>query len=151
MTNKFFKKLGYGYILLPVIIFFLGWLKLWIAIPLCIILLIIFFRIVNNEQSKLLFASQLCLHNLLPAIIVILLWVYFSGIGGLVFQNKDHWWKNEIFNLLVTEKWPVVSDNRGLIFHYWNISCIQNGGLDFNFQVVQHNYSGSLTRQSMRG
>lgn len=43
MTNKFFKTLGYGYILLPVIISFLGWLKLWIAIPLCIILLIIFF------------------------------------------------------------------------------------------------------------
>lgn len=50
MTNKFFKTLGYGYILLPVIFFFLGWLKLWIAIPLCIILLIIFLE--SSIMSK---------------------------------------------------------------------------------------------------
>lgn len=46
--------------------------------------------------------------QLLPIIVILILWVYFSGIGGFVFQNKDHWWRNETFNLLVQEDWPVI-------------------------------------------
>ena len=126
MTNKLFKALSYGYILLPIIIFFLGWLKFWLAIPLCIALLIIFLRIIHNEQSELLLSNRLSFQNLIPVIALILLWVYFSGIGGLVFQNKDHWWRNEIFNLLVTEDWPVISGDRGLIYYigFWLPSAV---------------------------
>lgn len=126
MPNKLFKTLSFSYILLPIIIFFLGWLKLWLAIPLCIALLIIFLRIIHNEHSGQLLTRQLSFQDLFPVIAIILLWVYFSGIGGLVFQNKDHWWRNEIFNLLVMEHWPVISDNRSLIYYigFWLPSAV---------------------------
>ena len=126
MTNKLFKTLSFSYILLPITIFFLGWLKLWLAIPLCIALLIIFLRIINNEQSEQLLTRQLSLQDLIPVVTIILLWVYFSGIGGLVFQNKDHWWRNEIFNLLVMEHWPVISGDRSLIYYigFWLPSAV---------------------------
>lgn len=126
MTNKFFKSLSFSYILLPIIIFFLGWLKLWLAIPLCVALLIMFLRIIHNDQSEQLLTKRLSLQDLISVIAIILLWVYFSGIGGLVFQNKDHWWRNEIFNLLVMEHWPVISDNRGLIYYigFWLPSAV---------------------------
>ena len=126
MTNRLFKTLSFSFILLPIIIFFLGWLKLWLAIPLCITLLIIFLRIINNEPCEQLLTRQLSLQDLIPVIAIILLWVYFSGIGGLVFQNKDHWWRNEIFNLLVMEHWPVISGDRGLIYYigFWLPSAV---------------------------
>lgn len=126
MTNRLFKTLSFSYILLPIIIFFLGWLKLWLAIPLCITLLIIFLRIINNEPSEQLLTRQFSFQDLIPVIAIILLWVYFSGIGGLVFQNKDHWWRNEIFNLLVMEHWPVVSGDRSLIYYigFWLPSAV---------------------------
>lgn len=142
MTNKLFKTLSFSYILLPIIIFFLGWLKLWLAIPLCIALLIIFLRIINNEQSEQLLTRRLSFQDLFPVIAIILLWVYFSGIGGLVFQNKDHWWRNEIFNLLVMEHWPVISGDRGLIYYigFWLPSAVIGKIFGFNagylFQIL---------------
>lgn len=142
MPNKLFKTLSFSYILLPIIIFFLGWLKLWLAIPLCITLLIIFLRIINNEQSEQLLTRRLSFQDLFPVIAIILLWVYFSGIGGLVFQNKDHWWRNEIFNLLVMEHWPVISGDRGLIYYigFWLPSAVIGKIFGFNagylFQIL---------------
>ena len=37
-------------------------------------------------------------------VVLIMMWVALSGVGGLMWQNSDHWWRNEIYELLVTEK-----------------------------------------------
>lgn len=73
MTNKLFKTLSFSYILLPLIIFFFGWLKLLLDIPLCIAMLIIFLRIIHNEQSEQLHARRLSFQDLIPVIAIILL------------------------------------------------------------------------------
>lgn len=118
MTNKLFKTLSFSYILLPLIIFFFGWLKLLLDIPLCIALLIIFLRIIHNEQSEQLHARRLSFQDLIPVIAIILLCVYFSGIGGLGivgclllqvdFASLEHfmhieWWSGFQFSSFTTQ------------------------------------------------
>ena len=67
-------------------------------------------------------------------VIIIGTWVYFSGIGGFAFQNDDHRWRNEIFQMLVWYDWPLVKDvtinnlteTRGMIYYigFWLPSAI---------------------------
>lgn len=108
MKHKIQASIIYSYILLPILIFFLGWMKLYFAIPLCALILYSIWRAIENESP--LFCSGESFTAWIPILVVIGLWVYFSGIGGMVFQNTDHECRNAIFNILVTEKWPVVMD-----------------------------------------
>ena len=50
--------------------------------------------------------------NLLKIVFIITVigvWVYYSGIGRLVFQNTDHSARNAIFDILVQYDWPVIN------------------------------------------
>lgn len=108
MKHKIQASIIYAYILLPILIFFMGWLKLYIAIPICLLILYSIRRAIENESP--LFCPGESFTAWIPILIVIGLWVYFSGIGGMVFQNSDHECRNTIFSLLVNKKWPVVMD-----------------------------------------
>jgi hypothetical protein len=39
--------------------------------------------------------------------VVLAVWVWLSGIGGLAFQNQDHQWRNAVLNDLISHAWPV--------------------------------------------
>ncbi|MBD5527036.1 MAG: hypothetical protein HDR02_01305 [Lachnospiraceae bacterium] len=62
-------------------------------------------------------------------VMLIALWVVLSGVGGYVWQNDDHLWRNTIFDILVKEDWPVLRpmeidgaiQERGLIYYigFW--------------------------------
>ena len=80
-----------------------------ISIPLCLVICFCIFRMIKKQNDIWMPAfNKEIFFQLLPIIVILILWVYFSGIGGFVFQNKDHWWRNETFNLLVQEDWPVI-------------------------------------------
>lgn len=106
------KVASYVYIILPLIIFFLGWTKLYlVGIPLTIALITSLYLIVKkecNSDCKFHF-TRADVIKIILIVALIALWVYFSGIGGLTWQNLDHKWRNEIFDVLVEYKWPVVS------------------------------------------
>ena len=102
--------LGYAYVLLPFLIFSLGWMRLYFSIPVVVILLGCFWK--ACKESPALWMPELHFENVMKILFilgVIALWVYYSGIGKFVFQNADHPWRNGIFNLLVESEWPVVS------------------------------------------
>lgn len=129
-TKGIIQKLIYGYLLLPFLIFLLGWCKWYFALPIAIVVLFCGWRLMYN--SKLWWEPEWSRKNLEKALFIILiamLWVYFSGIGKLVYQNDDHIWRNALFNTLVSEPWPVVGkvdmggilDERGLTYYigFW--------------------------------
>lgn len=100
----------YGYLILPFLIFSLGWLKIYIAIPIVLLLIICYFKIC--KESTEVWLPQMTQDNIIKILFiigVIALWVYFSGIGKFVFQNTDHEARNGLFNILVTFDWPVVN------------------------------------------
>ncbi len=110
---------GYFYIILPILIFFIGWCNSLTAVTGVICILISSFFLYKNTP-KIWFPSTKKEIILLGSIFVIsLIWVYSSGIGALVFQNFDHNCRNPIFELMVNQNWPVESSNRLAILTYY--------------------------------
>lgn len=130
MNKKWILGIGYFYVLLPTILFFLGWVKTWIAVPAC--LLLIWFWKKAIEEDTDLYLPVWDRKNIMRGIIIIMMiavWVYFSGIGNLVWQNSDHKARNALYEMLVANQWPVIKSVvckegvqiRGLIYYigYW--------------------------------
>lgn len=142
MENKsgIVLKLSYLYILLPFLIFAAGWMKIYIAVPVILILIFCFWKICR--ESEQLWIPQLTKDNVIKVLFIvgaIALWVYMSGIGKFVYQNNDHPARNAIFNILVEYDWPVVNheilskfayvgdfETTGLIYYigYWLPSAV---------------------------
>lgn len=109
--NNFIEGLTICYLLLPVIIFFLGWLKFYLAVPLSLCVLYfgrqLYHQFIQKEEKII------CRKNMKYWLIVICIsaiWLYFSGIGGFSFQNDDFWARNPIFYDLIHKSWPVKYD-----------------------------------------
>ncbi len=105
------KSLAYLYILLPLIIFLLGWTKLYIiGLPLSVAIVLCLYTMIKNTQKPENFKNQskTKIYKIIIIALIIILWVLWSGIGGYAWQNSDHYWRNELFELLVKYKWPVV-------------------------------------------
>ena len=87
-------------LLLPVITFFIGYLKLYIGIPITILLLICTYNLIKNEDIKVELKYK---KKYIPVVILLLLfiWLFFSGIGSFSYQNYDHEVRNAIFHDLI--------------------------------------------------
>ena len=108
--SKIFVSLAYLYILLPFIIFSIGWMgkKYWI--PIVLILLYCFKRaVMDTKVSWMPSWNRENIMKIVMALAIICVWVYFSGIGKVVFQNTDHSVRNSIFEILVKYDWPVIN------------------------------------------
>ncbi|MDP2777444.1 MAG: hypothetical protein Q8O48_07360, partial [Anaerolineales bacterium] len=122
---KFIHRITILYLTLPVIIFFMGWLRLSIAIPVIAIFLWVLWNLLKQNPD-----NQFPIPNFRFPIYLLLLtglWVFLSGVGGYAFQNWDHHWRNAVLRDLINYDWPVVysSAERGplkmLIYYlgYW--------------------------------
>lgn len=108
--TKLIAMTAYAYLLLPFLIFVLGWMKVYFAIPITAILIFCYWKI--WKESEALWIPKLSKDNVIKILFilgVIALWVYMSGIGKFVYQNTDHTARNAIFNILVDYDWPVVN------------------------------------------
>ena len=123
---NFCNGIIYLYIILPVIIFFVGWTKFYFGIPCALILFVGWLRMsVDEPIVKFTEGNECSKEKLIIAFAFILLWVYLSGIGKFVFQNSDHNCRNPIFEILVNYSWPVTKDvitdvgvmHKGLIYY----------------------------------
>ena len=134
--DKIIMAIAYFYILLPIMIFLLGWYVWYIAIPGTVILATCFWRICNDRDTMS-FNFEWNKHDIEKAIFcvgIIALWVYFSGVGALVSQNSDHAYRNAIFEILVEYDWPVVKEllidetiqTKGMIYYigFWLPSAV---------------------------
>ncbi len=102
---KLLHRVALFYLLLPFALFALGWLRLMFAIPLLILLIWTFYQLNRAIQSPI---SNPQSPFTVPSFLLLLLWVFFSGIGGYAFQNWDHNWRNAVFHDLINYPHPVV-------------------------------------------
>ena len=108
------------YLLIPVLIFVLGWLKPVIAIPTAILLVGTWLAFVKNMTTKPM--PQLQWKKTLPAVALVVVWVLWAGTGGVIWQNPwDHKFRNAIFMDLVNRSWPVMQDGNALCYYigFW--------------------------------
>jgi|GEM_PF-905333 len=110
-----FDRCMYGaamlYIALPILIFFSMWLRPVLAVATCAIVLASLFFAIRNplaETSWRLDRRQTILF--VGVILIIAIWVFFSGQGGFAFQNSDYHDRNAIFHDLIEKSWPVTYD-----------------------------------------
>lgn len=124
-------KAAYIYLLLPLFIFSIFWLRWYyvlVAIPFFVYL---FYRILFNDNGSKSYSlfSKKNRQNWIIIILIICGWVALSGIGKLVYQNNDHSWRNTMFEILCNYRWPVtgnikmdgVSSERGFSYYigFW--------------------------------
>lgn len=111
-TSKIFLSISYIYLLLPFLIFTIGWMKLYFSIPIVICVSICFIKAI--KESPQLWVPEINRENVIKILFVmgvIGIWVYYSGIGKFVFQNTDHAYRNGLFNMLVENDWPVINEH----------------------------------------
>ncbi len=115
--------IAYGYIILPIIIFFLTWLKLYISVPASILLVVAGFWSLKKDYFKRERKIIIRKSNFIIIIIIFMFWVWISGQGGGFYQTFDNHWRNAVFRDLINNEWPVIYPNTGnaLIYYimYW--------------------------------
>lgn len=108
--SKMVEVIAYLYIMLPFLIFAVGWMGKRFWIPILFVLIFSFYKICKEMEKS--WIPELHKENLLKIVFIITVigvWVYYSGIGRLVFQNTDHSARNAIFDILVQYDWPVIN------------------------------------------
>lgn len=108
---KFLKRNLIGintfFVVLPIVIFSFGFLKIYIAIPFSGILLYCYYKICKSEKlndDDLIFTKK----ELIISLIIIFVWLFFSGIGNFSFQNDDWNVRNAVLRDLINYDWPVI-------------------------------------------
>lgn len=119
ISNSVLKKLSFMYIFLPCIVFFIGFLKLYIALPTTIALVCILYRFMkSSNSSEVFYVSKKCFFLIVS---VALIWCLFGGIGKLFYQPTyflDHVVRNTIYKDLIVNPWPVHYD-KGIYLCYY--------------------------------
>ncbi|MCL4581097.1 hypothetical protein YWH7199_06575 [Fusobacterium nucleatum YWH7199] len=103
----------------PLFIFLCYWSSLYIGYIAGILMFILHFyqwKKVSNENL------QIKMSFIMLILLVCLIWVFWSGIGGYFFQSSDHGARNAIYHDLLNFKWPVIYGNGRYLnyyFGYW--------------------------------
>jgi hypothetical protein len=133
MTKQFLRAVTTLYILLPSFLFAYGWLKLPFAIIILTILssftvtivIDVFrtfpIRLVLHELKTQQTLSRDSISGILLALLLIVIWLAFSGAGGVGFQNADYRASNALLNDLITQDWPLsagLADTQVPIVYY---------------------------------
>lgn len=122
MRNIKFKNIAisaYVYIILPIIIFFLTWLKWYIGIPMAIILVFGLLVLLKKDYFNNTADISLSIKHLIGISVAILIWTWLSGQGGFFFQTGDNHWRNAIFRDLINFEWPVIYPETGNALVYY--------------------------------
>ena len=118
MNKKQLSIISYIYLILPIIIFALGWLKPIISIPASIALVIILIIkcVKDKDADDEIFINK---KRLLLILVFVFLICITAGQGNLFYQSDDWHWRNAIFRDLINMEWPVHYDNTNATLTYY--------------------------------
>lgn len=118
------QNAAFLYLLIPALIFVAGWLNIPAMVVITTGLLCSFFTFLKEQSTPkngMLISSTDKTKRILTVVIIIV-WVFFAGIGGFIWQNLwDHKFRNAIFMDLVNYSWPVVNGENALCYYigFW--------------------------------
>lgn len=96
--------LSWLYLLLPWMLFLLGWLRPWVALSGATLVVLTFWNLWGGSPSV---SPSIFNRGIWTGLVLLGLWVFLSGVGGYAFQNWDHHWRNAVFHDLIDYSWPV--------------------------------------------
>lgn len=98
--------ISFAYLVLPFLIFCLGFIKIYLALPVVLLFAWLAYRNFlqhSRDERQLVVPFK----TLAVTLALTLIWVWLSGIGGFAFQNNDFHYRNAILRDLITHDWPV--------------------------------------------
>ena len=115
---KVFWTASLGFVALPIIIFFIGYLKLYVGVPLALLFILAFVlsvRDASKDQEKKLLSRndtdiKIPVGYLIGLAVTAVVLSLVSGVGEFIFTLNDHPYRRAIMNDLVNYKWPVIYD-----------------------------------------
>lgn len=113
-TDRVMLHTAYLYVILPFLIFTIGWLKWYYALIISAAVVISYVLALKQHADVLLITFNKHRTKIFVAIGIILAWVFLSGIGGYSYQNEDHQYRNAILHDLIDHSWPVIYKVDGL-------------------------------------
>jgi hypothetical protein len=111
-----FAVLALAYLLLPVVVFLLTWVRPMLGLPVCLVAVAAFVAF-WHRQAQGPARPPLSLVNWSFLLTLALVWTLLAGIGGAVWQASDYEKHNLAFHDLLLRSWPV-SYNSGGESHY---------------------------------
>lgn len=127
---------AYIYLGVPVAIFFVGWLKWYLAFCLIALLGVALFCGLRDSTDHVSYL-EISPVSLFIIIIVSILWVLSSGIGGVVWQRADWNARNALLHDLINNSWPVIFEDGGGLSYYlcfWMVASVI--GKSFGWQAA---------------
>ncbi len=128
IKKKYFIVAAYLYMVIPVMIFMLTWLKLYVGIPMAVTLAGGLFFIYKNEYKDSLDTIVLPVKDIVIITFLLFLWVVLSGSGKLFYETEDWQVRNAVFRDLINFKWPVVYEQKGTALAYYLLQWIVPAG-----------------------
>lgn len=120
ISYKRIRLLAVLYAVIPILIFFFGWLSIVSAIIFSVLLagaLVLFIRNTSNfDFNKT--------HMTMPKKTLIMIgsisfaWCLLAGQGGFIHQSTDHIIRNAIFRDLIYKPWPVIYRDGSMLSYY---------------------------------
>ena len=113
------KTVALSLLILPTLVFFVGWIKLLYSVPLSIVLIgSLIFALRKDEDKRQL---KISIPELIMIAVVVIAWCVLIGIGGFTASKNDLFWRNPIYGDLIYKHWPVKykGDMKGLSLSYY--------------------------------
>lgn len=113
------KALALILLVLPNLVFFVGWIKLLYSVPLSILLIgAVIFALRKDEDKRQL---KISIPELIMIAVLVIAWCILTGIGGFTASKNDLFWRNPIYGDLIYKHWPVKykGDMKGLSLSYY--------------------------------
>jgi hypothetical protein len=110
VVDKWMWRIAWLYLITPLLIFCIGWLKWFYALPVIIVMIVAGFLALRQHKNFLTIDIKKHRKTIWLCCSLLALWVFFSGIGQFSYQNGDHYARNAILKDLVEQPWPLVYD-----------------------------------------
>ena len=130
ITYTFLRRCAFVFISLPLLCFFLFWIKWYFAVIACLALAACLLTAEENNILKKLFKKEaktgtaeksivISKTAFAEVVLVSLVYLILCGIGRLWAQSTDYMWRNAIFRDLIVRDWPVYYDKfKGALSYY---------------------------------
>ncbi len=143
MKIKNLKLISYAYLMLPVIFFVLGWVKLIYSIPITAMLIYIYnclYKQFKDENDNVITKKGFITLFICITIICVL-----GGHGGFFYQTSDWNARNAIFRDLINFDWPVMYEKQNTAMTYyigqWIVPATITKTIEFAFVNILGNVS----------
>lgn len=116
------KPFALAYISLPMMVFFIGFLKFYLAVPACLAVLYGYYAAVFKKDGNIQKPEKYIIVSVKTLVVLAFLslfWCYLGGLNGFFFQSADWPWRNAIYRDIVFGKWPVIYENKSTALVYY--------------------------------